>query len=344
MLDTTAKTMTLPVLKKLGELVGAGAKVVGTKPERSPTLGDDPSEFTPLVNQIWSSPNVSTKPVEAVLGELGIQKDVDITGAKAPILYVHRQTVSTGRDDADLYWLDNRSETANEATISFRVTGKVPRLWNPQTGTVEPVSYQMKNGRTLVPLRFESWEAYFIVFGEKTTVASFTKPVRPESTVARLNGPWTVSFQADRGAPAQATFTQLASWPDNTDAGIKYFSGTATYQTTFTLPAVAQTNQYVIDLGEVKNLAEVIVNGKNVGIAWKKPFRLAITEALKPGSNTVQIKVTNLWVNRLIGDAQPNSGAAGATKKITFTTMPFYQATSPLLPSGLLGPVRILSK
>jgi hypothetical protein len=96
--------------------------------------------------------------------------------------------------------------------------------------------------------------------------------------------------------------------------------------------------RYFIDLGEVKNIAEIIVNGKNMGIFWKKPFRLDITEALKKGKNSVEIKVTNLWVNRLIGDAQP-----GVEQKITYTTMPFYQADSKLLPSGLLGPVKVVS-
>ena len=100
----------------------------------------------------------------------------------------------------------------------------------------------------------------------------------------------------------------------------------------------------MLDLGDVKNIAEVIINGKNLGMVWKKPFRIDITEAVKSGQNTLQIKVTNLWVNRLIGDAQPDRGTAGVTNKITFTTMPFYQADSPLLPSGLLGPVHVLSK
>ena len=333
--DGTSNTMmTLSVLEKLNELVKAGAKVVGTKPERSPSLSDNPTEFTSLVNQIWSNPNVSTKPVETVLSEMSIQKDVDISGAKSPILYVHRQT-----NDTDLYWLDNRSDDANAATISFRVTGNVPELWNPQTGKTETVSYQIKDGRTIIPLTFESWGAYFIVFRNKATVASYTKPAVTESTIASVNGAWNVSFQEGRGAPAQATVNQLASWTDNTDAGIKYFSGTATYENTINVPTVAKNKQYVLDLGDVKNMAEVLVNGKNVGIAWKKPFRVDITDALKSGTNTLQIKVTNLWVNRLIGDAQP-----GVTSKITYTTMPFYRPDSPLLPSGLLGPVRVLSK
>jgi hypothetical protein len=153
-----------------------------------------------------------------------------------------------------------------------------------------------------------------------------------------MEGGWKVSFQEGRGAPQGATFGKLASWTDNADAGIKYFSGTAMYEKSFELPAISKGADYTLDLGDVKNLAEVIVNGKNMGIVWKKPFRLTITDALKAGANTVQIKVTNLWVNRLVGDAQP-----GVTNKITFTTIPFYRANSPLLPSGLMGPVQVLS-
>jgi hypothetical protein len=306
-------------------------KVAGAKPETSPSLSDNAAEFTALVNKIWDNPNVSSKPVEAVLAETSVQKDVDIIGAKSKILYVHRQIA-----DTDLYWLDNRSDDLNEATISFRVTGKVPQWWHPQTGKMEKVSYQIKDGRTIVPLKFESWEAYFIVFDNKTTVASYTKPAMTETEVAVVKGDWKLTFQEGRGAPAQATFNALASLTDHADPGIKYFSGTATYENTITLPAVGK-NPYILDLGDVKNIAEVTVNGKSMGTVWKKPFRIDITGALKSGNNTVSIKVTNLWVNRLIGDAQP-----GVTSKITFTTMPFYKADSPLLSSGLLGPVRLL--
>lgn len=331
-LDSSARTMTLPVLKKLGELVQSGMKLTGAKPDRSPSLNDNPAEFTALVNQIWSNPNVSTRPLEAVLTEMGVQPDATLTGAQSKILYVHRQT-----PDADLYWLDNRSDAPTTATASFRVAGKEPELWNPETGKIEKVSYQIRNGRTLVPLSIESWGAYFIVFRNKTTVASYTKPARTETPVSRLDGSWNVTFQEGRGAPQQATFNTLASLSDNTDPGIRYFSGTATYTNSFTVPTVAKNAAYILDLGDVKNIAEVTVNGKKVGTVWKKPFRIDITEALKSGANSVQIAVTDLWVNRLIGDAQP-----GVTNKITFTTMPFYRADSPLLPAGLLGPVQVL--
>ena len=139
-----------------------------------------------------------------------------------------------------------------------------------------------------------------------------------------MEGPWDISFQADRGAPAKITLDQLASWSDNADAGVKYFSGTATYTRTVDAPAAwfKTGAQLWLDLGDVKNLAEVSVNGKPMGIAWKPPFRLDVTGALKPGANLLQVKVTNLWVNRLIGDQQPDT-----LKKYTYTTQQFYQQT-----------------
>jgi len=327
-LDESAKLMTLSVLKKLGELVKAGAKVTGSKPEKSPSLGDNPAEFQTILAEIWASPNVLKGSTAEALKAINLSEDVVITGNKAKILYVHRQTPTQ-----DIYWLNNRSENTNDATISFRVTGKIPELWNPQTGKTEKVSYTIKNGRTIIPLHFESWDAYFIVFSGKATAMAYTKPTRTEKTLLSISTPWKVDFQPNRSAPTTATFEKLNSWSENGDAGIKYFSGTASYQNTFNLAALAKGAQYELDLGEVKNLAEVIVNGKNLGIVWKKPFKVDISSALKAGANTVEIKVTNLWVNRLIGDTQPGA------KKITFTTMPFYQANGTLLPSGLLGPV-----
>lgn len=331
-LDSTARNMTLPVLRKIGELVASGMKLAGVKPERSPSLNDDATAFGALVNQIWSNPNVSTQPLETILNSI-TPKDVTITGEKAKILYVHRQTA-----DSDIYWLDNRSNNANEAEISFRVTGKIPLLWNPETGKTSKVSYRTAEGRTTIPLKFDSWQAYFVVFSGKSAATSYTEPALAESEVAGVTGTWTVRFQAGLGAPAQTQLNALTSLSENSDAGIRYFSGTAAYENTLNVPSINKNARYWLDLGDVKNLAEVIVNGKNVGITWKKPFRIDVTEALKQGSNSIQVKVTNTWVNRLIGDAQP-----GVTNKITFTTMPFYKAESPLLPSGLLGPVKLVA-
>lgn len=330
-LDSTARTMTLPVLRKIGELVDAGLKVAGVRPERSPSLSDDPVAFGVLVNRIWGNANVSSQPLETVLTAL-TPPDVTITGEKAKILYVHRQTA-----DADIYWLDSRSDNANAAEISFRVSGKTPVRWNPETGKTRPVSYRMAGGRTIIPLNFEPWEAGFIVFSGKAGAESHTEPEPAYADVAMAGDVWTVRFQPERGAPAQTQLKTLASLSENTDPGIKYFSGTATYENTLNVASIVRNARYWLDLGDVKNMAEVIVNGKNMGIVWKKPFRIDVTEAVKQGANQVQIQVTNTWVNRLIGDAQPN-----ATNRITFTTMPFYKADAPLLPSGLLGPVKLV--
>jgi hypothetical protein len=132
----------------------------------------------------------------------------------------------------------------------------------------------------------------------------------------------------------------LASWSENRDSGIKYFSGTATYSNTIDVPrsALAPGAHIWLDLGDVRELADVQVNGSDLGLLWKAPFRVDITRALAPGGNRLAVKVTNLWVNRLIGDRQP-----GTEKKFASTDFTPYKADSPLLPSGLLGPVRLLS-
>lgn len=298
-------------------------------------MSDNEAEFQAIVREIWGiNAQFETQNFTEILRRAKVQEDVIIKNAKAKILYVHRKTAVE-----HIYWLNNRSAEANDAEISFRVSGAEPQLWNPQTGKTEEIAYEIKDGRTIIPLHFESWDAYFIIFKNKATVLNYKKPVSEEKQILTVTSPWKVNFQEGRGAPPSATFNKLVSLTENTEGGIKYFSGTATYQNTFKMPALVKGARYEIDLGAVKNIAEVLINGKNVGTAWKKPFKLDITEGVKAGENTLEIRVTNLWVNRLIGDAQPD-----VKQKITFTTMPFYQGKEPLLPSGLMGEVRILSK
>jgi hypothetical protein len=131
----------------------------------------------------------------------------------------------------------------------------------------------------------------------------------------------------------------LISWTAHSDEGVKYFSGTATYRKEFTVPPewCRPGAKLLLDLGRVKEIAEVVVNGKPLGTLWKPPFQVDATEALKPGANRLELKITNLWPNRLIGDQQPS-----ATKKYTFAIYKAYTKDSPLLESGLLGPVRLL--
>jgi len=166
-----------------------------------------------------------------------------------------------------------------------------------------------------------------------------TLPAAKETSVATLEGRWNIQFQPGRGAPEKLTLDSLASWTENSDPGVKYFSGAGTYSKTVQAPAdwFKSGAHLWLDLGSVKNLAEVTINGKPLGLAWKAPFRLDATSALKPGTNQLEIKVISLWANRIIGDRQPD-----AQKQYTFTSPKFYTAKSSLVPSGLLGPVRVI--
>jgi hypothetical protein len=190
-----------------------------------------------------------------------------------------------------------------------------------------------------VPLYLAPWETAFVVFRSSAAAPSRTLPTLVERPLEDVEGPWQVSFPPDLGAPPSANFERLTDWKDNKDEGIKYFSGTATYTKSIDVPASwLKAGTYIwIDLGSVKNLAEVSVNGKSLGIVWEQPYRVDATPALKPGANSLEVKVTNGWANRIIGDRQPD-----ATKTYTFTTPKFYNAKASLWPSGLLGPVQLI--
>ncbi len=344
-LDANSRHMSLPVLRKIRDLVGAGATVAGPKPIGTPSLSDNEAEFRTISDQLWPSESgehtfgkgkvFGTQALSGVLASVQLAPDFEYTKPQSDtsLLFVHRKLA-----DGDVYWVDNRNHRMETLEATFRVGGKAPELWHPETGEVEPAAYRIEVGRTIVPLHLNPDEAVFVVFRTPASAQSRALPPKVETKIAVVGGAWDVSFQPNRGAPANLTLPTLSSWADNSDAGVKYFSGTGTYSKSVEAPAswFAKGGKLWLDLGDVKNLAEVAVNGKPLGIVWKTPFRVDVTGALKPGANTLQVKVTNLWVNRLIGDAQ-----AGATK-YTYTTMPFYRANSPLLPSGLLGPVQIV--
>jgi hypothetical protein len=346
-LDPYSQHMSLPVLRAIHKLVEDGGVVAGRKPTDDPSLADDQAEFRRLADELFGDGTgvhkvgkgavYAGRGLADVFDALAVKPDFDYTKPESDtrVLFVHRRLA-----DGDLYFVDNRSDRYEAVDATFRVSGRAPELWHAESGASEPASYRIRDGRTTVPLRLEPWGAVFVVFRRATSETSRTLPEVKETLLATVDGPWNVSFQSGRGAPSSIMLDSLSSWSDNLDAGVRYFSGTAAYAKTIVAPAgwFVTGGHLWIDLGDVKNLAEVTVNGKPLGIVWHTPYRVDATSELRAGANEVVIKVTNSWVNRLIGDQQPN-----AAVKYTFADIEPYKANSPLMPSGLLGPVRISS-
>ena len=344
-LDKYSAHMSLPVLRRIRDLVNDGAVIVGGKPVNTPSLSDDDTEFHNIADQLWGSGTgehsvgkgkvYAGESLTAALSTLKLAPDFDYSKPQSDtnIIFVHRKLT-----DGDLYFVDNRNDREEQVDATFRITGKVAELWHAETGTSEAVSYSIADGRTTVPLHLDPWGAVFVVFRKAAKANSFTAPKLVETKVATVEGPWKVSFEPNRGAPASISLDNLASWSENQDNGVKYFSGAGTYTKTVDAPKdwFKPGAHLWLDLGEVKNLADVTVNGKPLGTVWHSPYRVDATGALKPGANQVTVKVINAWVNRLIGDQQPNA------TKYTFTVIHPYKATSKLLSSGLLGPVQVV--
>jgi hypothetical protein len=344
--------LTVPVLRKIRDLVAAGATVIAPRPTKSPSLTGYPSsddEVRAIANEVWGPIDGKSitkhdygkgkvywgKSVQEVLAAEKTPPDFEHNRPEIDtnLVWIHRHA-----GDADIYFVANQKERTEDVETRFRVDGKEAELWHPDTGVIEPAEYTIENGRTTVPLHLEPFGSVFVVFRQPTTAPSRTLPHPVKTVLTTVQGPWDVSFPLNWGAPPSIRLDNLISWTASSDAGVKYFSGTATY--TKDIQASREWfrsgAKLLLDLGKVKEIAEVSVNGKPLGILWKPPFQADVTGALKPGTNHLEIKITNLWPNRLIGDQQPS-----AEKKYTFTDYKPFTKGSPLLESGLLGPVKL---
>jgi hypothetical protein len=376
-----SETMTLRLLRRIKELADQGAVIIGPAkpPLKSPSLADmgaGDAELKKLVEELWGAGKIITgKSVAQLLSEKGVKLDFS---SKPALRYIHRRTA-----DADIYFVANPQTNAVTTTAEFRVTGRQPELWHPETGEIRGLpEFRVEDGRTMVPLRLDSTESVFVVFRERSqkSAARSQKNFPELKPVAELSGPWEVTFDPKWGGPDKpVTFTSLTDWSQHAEPGIKYYSGTAAYRNTFAwsgtgiLPVSASAKRSTarmavplfLDLGKVAVMAEVKLNGKVLGIAWKAPHRVDVTEAIKPGENTLEIKVANLWINRMIGDEQlpedSERGPTGTLKNLnawppwiaegkpsptgrfTFTTHRHWRKTDQPVPSGLLGPVRVMA-
>lgn len=414
------RTMTPKLLRQLREFVTAGLTIIGPPPQKSPSLDGYPKcdeEVKALVAEMWGACDGKTvtehrlgrgkvvwgETMAQVLAALKARPDFEFAASGgSQLAYIHRCA-----GDADIYFVSNQRERVDSLDCTFRVSGKLPELWHPDTGRIDPAPvWREEDGRTIVPLTFDPTGSVFVVFrkpaagGDHIVSAAFSAApnssvfelisdpdgrvklctaasgvlegqtasgkklkleVRDVPAPLELAGPWELSFPANWGAPASVSLPRLISWTEHADSGVKYFSGTATYAREVEIPAarLGDGHSLWLDLGRVKNLAEVSLNGKPLGILWKPPFRVDITGAARPGKNKIEIRVTNLWPNRLIGDEQlpPDcdwdgdrakswrqwllNGSSSPTGRFTFTTWRHWKKEDALLESGLIGPVKL---
>jgi hypothetical protein len=346
--------MTLPVLRKIAELVRGGATVVGPRPVRSPSLVGYPAadvELATLAAEIWGDLDgvsrtkrvhqkgtvVWGQPLSEVLSAARVAPDVEYERPlDGDLAWLHRST-----DDADIYYLATTANRARDWEVRFRVSGKEAEIWHPDTGALEPASYTISGDRTTVRVPMTEHDAVFVVFRRAAAAAVRTVPRETRTTLATVQGAWQVRFPPDLGAPPSITLAALGSWTTSADSGVKYFSGTATYSRSVQAPAgwFARDRRLLLDLGDVRDLAEVSVNGKTLPLVWKAPYRVDVTGVLRPGTNHLEIRVTNEWSNRLLGDR-----LAPAGRKVLSAGAPAGFGGAPALAeSGLLGPVTIVS-
>jgi hypothetical protein len=310
-----------------------------------------------IANEVWGAVDGRTvlerdfgkgkvyfgKPLSEVMAALDTPPDVEYSRPRidTTLVSIHRQV-----GDAHLYFIANQKDRVEDVDVRLRIDGKAAELWHPETGEIEPAPYTIENRRTTIPLHLGPHESVFVVFRKAATAPSRAVP-RPVTTeLATIQGPWEVSFPSNWGAPPSVQLDQLISWTNHADAGVKYFSGTANYTKNLQAPQewFKPGTKLVLDLGTVKEVAEVSVNGTPAQLLWRPPFRADVTGALKPGANRLEIKVTNLWANRMIGDQE-----LPKEKRYTWSTFDPYRKDLPiaqtyhlgLLESGLLGPVKV---
>jgi hypothetical protein len=380
-------TMTPQLLDKIETLVKEGATVVGNPPLKSPSLMNYPEcdgfVRTKAVN-VWGNlkppeilaerkygkgkifwggsilslhstelyPNYET--TAELLKQLAVSKDFESPG---PIRYTHRRTA-----DLDIYFVANRTNQFVNTECVFRKKQGLPDLWDPITGEIHTLpECNWQNNYTSVPLQFEAYQSFFIVFDkDKKENLKTTSPgndFAKKSLVTNIDGSWNVSFDPIWGGPKNVTFEKLEDWTQRAEQGIRYYSGIAVYSKIFDLPEKSkiENTELYLDLGEIKNMARIRLNGKNMGVVWTNPWRVNITNAVQQKGNHLEIEVANLWPNRLIGDEQlPDDGIKDGkwpdwllegrprtSGRFTFTTKKYYKKDSPLTESGLIGPVTI---
>ena len=349
----------LAVLRKLHDLVSQGAILVGARPQGAAGLGDEDAAVRTLADEMWGQTDGLAltvnklgkgkiywrRDVEGVLADEHMTRDFEFA-APDPAMklrFAHRSS-----PDAEIYFVTNQSAKAGKVPTWFRVSGKQPEIWHADTGRITAASYTMSDGRTMVPLDLDAYDSVFVVFRRPTTVSQVS--IRPSTirTVAQLGGNWSIDFPIE-GSSNLTVNSPLGSWTGQSNPELRYYAGTATYRREAKVDAswLANGQRLILDLGTVAEVAEVRVNGKLAGTAWKPPYKVDITEFAKPGKNRIQVSVANSWQNRFVGDLQEGARQHAWTNVASGGGFALLgeglKASTPLLPSGLLGPVQLVT-
>ena len=386
-------TLTPAHLRRLRELVQGGATVVSPSPTRSPSLAGYPgcdAEVTALATELWGPADAPAPAPDAArsLGSgrlfgsgdlaaarraLGLRDFVGLAGDAWKDIRTHHRRETTPEGATDLVFVANLADQPREFTATFAVADRTPELWDAEQNTrtaLAPSTWRVADGRTEVTLTLGAVKSVFVVFPPRPSpgLAPAPAPLLPAAPTP-LPGPWQLTFSSPVDTLAPVELPALASLSEHPSPAVRYFAGTVTYRTHFESPAAPTTpgGRVFLDLGKVECIARVTLNGRDLGVLWHPPFRLEITDALRPGANVMAIAVSTTWHNRLVGDEQepadfewgkdrgPTMGRAlGAypewflknqprpsTGRKAFVTWFYHRPETPLRPSGLLGPVAL---
>jgi hypothetical protein len=356
-LPPTRDTIDPKSLEKLKELIEAGATVLlGPRPSSAAGLEDYPKcdeKVHRLADAIWGNEPAKAgqraigrgrvvwgRDLAELLAADGVPPDFEIRDKEAASDF---EWIHCRGDDADVYFVSNQSDGDRTVDLCFRVTGRQPVLWDAVWGVRRALpEYRDEKGVTVVPARFAAGQSWFFVFASSTAGtprSATTRNFPAAKPVLELNGAWEVRFDPKWGGPASVVFDKLVDWTQRPEEGIRFYSGTAVYRKTFDLPKTLAgeplTSPVYLDLGVVKDVAEVRLNGKRLGVVWTAPWRVDVGGALKRQGNELEIDVVNQWPNRLIGDSRLPPG-----RRLTKSNTKL-QPTDPLVPSGLLGSVTL---
>lgn len=299
---------------------------------------------------------------------IGVEKDFEAKDTEGDIAlrYIHRKL-----DNTDVYFVANTSRRKGRAICRFNVAERQPELWDPVTGDMRLLpDFTVSNGEISIPLDFDEAQSFFIVFRKQIRTRSREVNFPKLRTIQSIAGDWKVKFDPRWGGPKKpVVFKKLEDWTDSEILGIKYYSGTASYQISFDVNDVKQykTSRVYLHLGKVNHLARIKLNNKDLGIVWTAPWHIEIPVGLlKLKGNKLEIQVTNVWANRLIGDEQepadlewinghqggrflkefPDWFVKNQTRpskgRYCFTTWNYFTKDSPLVSSGLIGPVELV--